>query len=83
MGRYLSHEVIMTTRRSAMMWEETGGYRNRRRARQFLPFSDSTQTLVKMNEQHAIAGYEATAGCLVRISMVKDDLSAWENYLLT
>jgi len=36
-----------------------------------------------MNEQHAITGYEATAGCLVRSSMVKDDLSTWENYLLT
>ena len=36
-----------------------------------------------MNEQHAITGYEATAGCLVKISMFKDDLSAWENYLLT
>ena len=36
-----------------------------------------------MNEQHAITGYEATAGCLVGISKFKDDLSAWENYLLT
>ena len=36
-----------------------------------------------MNEQHAITGYEATAGCLVRIIMSNDDLCAWENYLLT
>ena len=36
-----------------------------------------------MNKQHAVTGHEATAGCLVRISMLKDDLSAWKNYLLT
>ena len=36
-----------------------------------------------MDEQHAITDYEAMAGCSVRIGMFKDDLSAWENYLLT
>ena len=36
-----------------------------------------------MNKQHAVTGHEATAGCLVRISMFKDDLFAWKNYLLT
>ena len=73
----------MITRRSAMMWEQTGGYRNRRRARQFLPFSDSTHTLVKMNKQHSIIGHKAKAGCSVGIRMLKDELATWKNYLLT
>ena len=66
-----------------MILEETWGYRNRCRACQFLPFSDSTQTLVKMSEQHAIKGYEAEVGCTARISKLKDELATWKNYLLT
>ena len=73
----------MINRRLAMIWEQTRGHRNRCRARQFLPFSDSTHTLVKINKQHAVIGHEAMMGCLVRISMPRDVLTAWKNYLLT
>ena len=74
---------MMTTRILAMTLEQTRGYRNRCRARQFLPFSDSTHTLVKMNKQHAVIGHEAEVGCSVRIIMLKDISAAWKNYLLT
>ena len=66
-----------------MILEETWGYRNRCRARQFLSFSDSTHTLVKMNKYHAVTSHEAEVGCTVRISKLKDISAAWENYLLT
>ena len=66
-----------------MALEQTGGYRNRCRARQFLSFSDSTHTLDTISEQHAVIGHEAMVGCSVRISMPKDVLIAWKNYLLT
>ena len=66
-----------------MILEETWGYRNRCRARQFLSFSDSTHTLVKMNKYHAVTSYEAEVGCTVRTSKLKDSSAAWKNYLLT
>ena len=74
---------MMITCRSAMILEQTGGYRNRCRARQFLSFSDSTHTLDTRSIQHAFIGHEAMVGCLVRISMPRDVLTAWKNYLLT
>ena len=74
---------MMTTRRLATTLEQTKGYRNRCRARQFLSFSDSTHTLDTRSIQHAFIGHEAMVGCLVRISMPKDVLPAWKIYLLT
>ena len=78
-----SHEGMMTTCRSAMILEQTGGFKNRCRARQFLSFSDSTHTLDTRSIQHAFIGHEAMVGCLVRISMPKDVLPSWKIYLLT
>ena len=66
-----------------MILEQTRGYRNRCRARQFLSFSDSTHTLVKMNKYHAVIGHEVKVGCSVRISMPRNVSAAWKNYLLT
>ena len=74
---------MMTTCRSAMILEQTRGYRIRCRARQFLSFSGSTHTLVTISKQHAVIGHEAMVGCLVRINMPRDVLTAWKNYLLT
>ena len=74
---------MMTTCRSAMILEQTGGFKNRCRARHFLSFSDSTHTLDTRSIQHAFIGHEAMVGCLVRISMPRDVLTAWKNYLLT
>ena len=73
----------MTTCRSAMTLEQTGGYRNRCRARQFLSFSDSTHTLDTRSKQHAFICYEALVGCEVRISMPRNVSTTWKNYLLT
>jgi hypothetical protein len=73
----------MTTCRSAMILEQTGGYKNRCRARQFLSFSDSTHTLDTRSKQHAFICHEAMVVCEVRISMPRDVLTAWKNYLLT
>ena len=78
-----SYEGMMTTCRSAMILEQTGGFRNRCRARQFLSFSDSTHTLDTRSIHHAFIGHEAMVGCLVRISMPNDVLPAWKIYLLT
>ena len=73
----------MTTCRSAMTLEQTGGYRDRCRARQFLSFSDSPHTLDTRSKQHAFICHEAMVVCEVRISMPRDVLAAWKNYLLT
>ena len=73
----------MTTCRSAMILEQTGGYKNRCSARQFLPFSDSTHTLDTRSKQHAFICYEALVGCEVRISMPRNVSTTWKNYLLT
>ncbi len=66
-----------------MILEQTGGYRDRCRARQFLSFSDSPHTLDTRSKQHAFICHEAMVVCEVRISMPRDVLTAWKNYLLT